>query len=149
MDSEKIDHYIEKILEKILPQTFEFRPVTEPEIIKIVKSIKTNAMGIDNISALFIKVGIHIAVPFITDIVNNAITQRIFPCRWKLALIKPLPKVPHPVIPSDFRPICFLLLSLKSQKRYWPFKCKNISMKINYSTNFSQLTPKILVVQQF
>ena len=109
MDSEKIDHYIEKILEKILPQTFEFRPVTEPEIIKIVKSIKTNAMGIDNVSAMFIKTGIHIAVPFITDIVNNAIKHRIFPCRWKLALIKPLPKVPHPIIPSDFRPISLLV----------------------------------------
>ena len=109
VDSEKIDNYIEKILKNILPQTFEFRPVTELEIIKIVKSIKTNAMGIDNVSAMFIKAGIHIAVPFITDIVNNAITHRIFPCRWKLALIKPLPKVPHPVIPSDFRPISLLV----------------------------------------
>ena len=104
-----MDEYIQKILEKVLPQTFSFKPVTELEIIKIVKSIKTNAMGIDNISAKFIKVGIGIIAPFVTDIVNNAIKYNVFPCRWKLALIKPLPKVPHPVIPTDFRPISLLV----------------------------------------
>ena len=109
IDYRKVDDYIKKILEKVLPQRFKFEPVTELEIIKIVKSIKTNAMGIDNISAKFIKVGIGIIAPFVTDIVNNAIKYNVFPCRWKLALIKPLPKVPHPVVPTDFRPISLLV----------------------------------------
>ena len=51
---------------------------------------------------------IHIIVPFLTDIINNIIKYRIFPCRWKLALIKPLPKVPNPLTSSDFRPISLL-----------------------------------------
>ena len=109
VDSQMVEDYIQKILEKMLPQTFSFHPVSELEIIKIVKSIKTNAMGIDYISAKFIKMGISIIAPFLTDIVNNAIKYSIFPCRWKLALIKPLPKVPNPVTPTDFRPISLLI----------------------------------------
>ena len=93
----------------MLPRTFKFEPVSDLEIIKIVKSIKTNAMGIDQISAKFIKIGIHVFAPFLTDIVDNAIKYNIFPCRWKLALIKPLPKVTNPVVPTDFRPISLLV----------------------------------------
>ena len=79
VDSQMVEDYIKKILEKMLPQTFSFQPVSELEIIKIVKSIKTNAMGIDYISAKFIKMGVSIIAPFLTDIVNNAIKYSIFP----------------------------------------------------------------------
>ena len=108
IDSVKIESNIENILKNCLPATFKFEPVSEPEVIKVIKSIKTNAMGVDNISAKFIKSGVHIIVPFITDIVNNCIKYRKFPCRWKFALIKPLPKVPNPISHSDFRPISLL-----------------------------------------
>ena len=72
IDSVKIESNIEKILKNCLPATFKFEPVSEPEVIKVIKSIKTNAMGVDNISAKFIKSGVHVIVPFITDIVITA-----------------------------------------------------------------------------
>ena len=49
----------------------------------------------------------HIAKP-ISDIINNSFETGIFPSRWKMALVKPLPKVNIPNGPSDFRPISLL-----------------------------------------
>ena len=57
---------------------------------------------------MFVKAGIEIALPFITDIINNAIRMNYFPNRWKLALIRPIPKKANPVLPTDFRPISLL-----------------------------------------
>ena len=108
VDQKKLEQNIQNILKNALPPCFKFNEVTELEVIKVIKSIKTNAMGVDNISAMFIKMGVRIISPFITDIVNNIIKNCIFPCRWKLALIKPLPKVFNPLSPSDFRPISLL-----------------------------------------
>ena len=108
VDQKKLEKNIQNILKNALPPCFKFNPVSEPEVIKVIKSIKTNAMGVDNISAMFIKMGVGIIAPFITDIVNNIIESCTFPCRWKLALIKPLPKVFNPLSPSDFRPISLL-----------------------------------------
>ena len=62
-------------------------------------------MGIDQIRAKFIKIGIHVVTPVLTVIVIYAIKYNIFPCRWKLAVIKLLPKMPNPVGRMDFRPI--------------------------------------------
>ena len=95
IDQEKIENNIRDILKNCLPSIFKFEPVSEPDVIKVIKSIKTNAMGVDKISAKFIKSGAQIVAPFITDIINNCIKYCIFPCRWKFALIKPLPKVPN------------------------------------------------------
>ena len=102
IDQEKIENNIRDILKNCLPSIFKFEPVSEPDVIKVIKSIKTNAMGVDKISAKFIKSGAQIVAPFITDIINNCIKYCIFPCRWKFALIKPLPKVPNPISHSDF-----------------------------------------------
>ena len=108
VDKNKVSNEIGRIMQHSLPQTFSFQQVTEIEVLKAVKSIKTNATGIDNISAMFIKTGIDIALPFITDIINNAIRCKYFPCRWKFALIRPIPKKANPVSPTDFRPISLL-----------------------------------------
>ena len=103
-----VSNEIGKILQNSRPQNFKFKQVSEVEVLKAVRSIKTNATGIDDISALFVKTGIEISLPFITDIINNALKLNYFPNRWKLALIRPIPKTQNPVSPSDFRPISLL-----------------------------------------
>ena len=92
IDKNIVSNEIGRIFENAHPQNFRFEQVTEVEVLKAVKSIKTNATGIDDISAIFIKSGIEIALPFITDIINNALKLNYFPDRWKLALIRPIPK---------------------------------------------------------
>ena len=108
IDNNIVSNEIGKILQNARPRNFRFQQVSEVEVLKVVKSIKTNARGIDDISAFFIKTGIEIALPFITDIINNALKLNYFPERWKLALIRPIPKTPNPVSPTDFRPISLL-----------------------------------------
>ena len=108
IDDSKIKNEISDILKETLPPSFKFRKITETEIKKVIKSIKTNACGVDKISAYFLKLCIeHVAKP-LKDIVNSSFKDGAFPSRWKMALVKPLPKVNIPLVPSDFRPISLL-----------------------------------------
>ena len=74
----------------------------------MVNSIKTNASGIDGISAFFLKLGIKHSVYAFTNIINTSILYKKFPKRWKNALVKPLPKNNSPSCISDYRPISLL-----------------------------------------
>ena len=108
VDENKIDEEIANILKESLPATFRFHKVTETEVKKVIKSIKTNACGVDRISAYFLKMCIQQITKPITDMVNCSFTKKIFPFRWKTAQVKPLPKINIPLTPSDFRPISLL-----------------------------------------
>ena len=74
----------------------------------MVRTLKSNACGVDGISAYFLKLGIEHSVYAFTEIINASLKFKIFPERWKKALVKPLPKVPCPTIASDYRPISLL-----------------------------------------
>ena len=99
---------ISEILKKSKPEAFTFQPVSELEILKIVRSIKTNACGIDGISAFFFKLSIEHSVFAFTDIINTSFKFNKFPERYKKALVKPIPKIPNPLSASDYRPISLL-----------------------------------------
>ena len=104
-----LNEEIIKIKNNMLPPTFEFKQVTEKEVIDTVKLIKTNACGIDEISAFFIKMGISYSVHALTEIINTSLRFNVFPDRWKIALIKPIPKCADPKCVTDFRPISLLI----------------------------------------
>ena len=108
IDETKIDAEITNILKDSLPAAFRFHKVTETEVKKVIKSIKTNACGVDRISSYFLKMCIQQIIKPITDMVNCSFTKKIFPSRWKMAQVKPLPKINIPLTPSDFRPISLL-----------------------------------------
>ena len=108
VDDQLVNQEINKVLENCKPPTFKFRTVTELEVKKNVKSIKSNACGVDDISAHYLKLSIDSIVPFVTDIVNASFKHRSFPDRWKQAIIKPIPKNDDPSSPADFRPISLL-----------------------------------------
>ena len=108
VDDELVADEEEEILKKATAPTFSFTEVNELEVIKMVRSIKTNACGIDDISAYFLKLGIDFSVYAFTNIINTSIIYKKFPCRWKSALVKPIPKANNPVCSSDYRPISLL-----------------------------------------
>ena len=87
---------------------FNFEPVNEQEVIKIVKGLKTNSCGVDNINGFVLKLLIHRISSIITHIINISFEHNIFPERWKAAIIKPIPKISFPLKESDFRPISLL-----------------------------------------
>jgi hypothetical protein len=106
------DKHIKKIIKKInrnnRVQIFEFQQVTTDEIIKTTNSLKSNACGIDEISAFFIKLSIKSSVKIFAEIVNASLKSGLFPSRWKKARVKPIPKINDPIYASDYRPISLL-----------------------------------------
>ena len=108
VDEDLVSDEVNEILKKATRPAFSFTEVSEQEIIKVVKSIKTNACGIDGISAYFLKLGIQHSVYAFTNIINSSIIHRKFPTQWKNALVKPIPKSNNPVCPTDYRPISLL-----------------------------------------
>jgi exonuclease III len=99
---------VNEILKKSKEPAFSFSEVTVGQVIKMVRTIKSNACGVDSISAYFLKLGIEHSVYAFTDIINASLKFNIFPERWKLALVKPLPKIANPVVAADYRPISLL-----------------------------------------
>ena len=108
VDETLVTDEISEILKKSKPQVFTFQPVSELEILKIVRSIKTNACGIDGISAFFFKLSIEHSVFAFTDIINTSFKFNKFPERYKKAIVKPIPKITNPLSSSDYRPISLL-----------------------------------------
>ena len=87
---------------------FNFEPVSELDVIKIVKGLKTNSSVVDNINGYVLKILIHRISSIITHIINISFELNTFPERWKFAEIKPIPKILFPLKESDFRPISLL-----------------------------------------
>ena len=108
VDEELVTDEVNEILKKSVEPSFSFTEVSEGQIIKTVRSIKTNACGVDNISAYFLKLGIEFSVYAFTNIINTSILYKKFPTRWKCAIVKPLPKIKNPSCESDYRPISLL-----------------------------------------
>ena len=108
MDEALVTDEVNEILKKATRPAFSFTEVSESQVIKMVKSIKTNACGIDDISAFFLKLGIDSSVFAFTNIINTSILYKTFPSRWKNAIVKPLPKTNNPSVATDYRPISLL-----------------------------------------
>ena len=110
VDSDLIDEQIRQMYAKNPPclHKFDFQPVFEEDVIKMVKSIHTNSTGADNLNAFILKLFIDRVSAVLTHIVNISFETQIFPDKWKLALIKPIPKIQFPIKESDFRPISLL-----------------------------------------
>ena len=104
----KLNDYIDKILESRRRPTFNFREVSEAEVTKVAKSIKSNACGVDGISARYLIMSIDVIAPILAHIINCSFKYKWFPDRWKHAIIKPIPKNDEPAAASDFRPISLL-----------------------------------------
>ena len=95
-------------MKKSTQQVFAFQEVSENQVLKMVRSIKSNSCGVDGISAYFLKLGIEYSVFAFTDIINSSFRHRKFPERWKKALVKPIPKNSNPLNASEYRPISLL-----------------------------------------
>ena len=74
-------------------------------VFHILDSLKETATGLDNLPAWFLK----LSAPFISSalayLFNLSILSSFVPIQWKAAQISPIPKVPHPKLVSEYRPI--------------------------------------------
>lgn len=130
---------------------FEFSCVEDEEILSAISLIKSKAVGEDEIPVIFIKMLCPIILPFLKHIINACITQSYFPERWKVAVIRPIAKIPNPSGLVDFRPISILPVLSKILERIMKIQLQKFisdndllfdhqsGFRAGYSTNTAML----------
>lgn len=78
---------------------------TEWRLFKLLDTLTPTATGLDNIPAWFLRIGAPFFAAPISAIMNLSLSSSIVPKQWKAASILPIPKIPTPLSPSDYRPI--------------------------------------------
>ena len=76
----------------------------------IVSLDTSKANGSDGISARMLKGTAHSITPILTHLFNMSIESGIFPDKWKLSSVVPIPKSNDHSNPSNYRPISLLML---------------------------------------
>jgi hypothetical protein len=87
---------------------FTLQTVSELTVLKTIRGLKSNAQGDDGLSLDMLLLTLPQSLGAITAIINSSITLGVFPQRWKVAVVKPLPKCESPTSISDLRPISLL-----------------------------------------
>lgn len=88
---------------------FLFRSISNDDFLTALFSIKTNSVGLDNLSLKFIKILLPVFGNAFVHIINTAIMTSTFPEAWKRAKVIPIPKAgSSPSMLSNFRPISIL-----------------------------------------
>lgn len=83
--------------------TFEFACVNEMDVFLSASTIKSNAVGHDDMHPKFIKILLPALIPHLTHLYNSIIMSSSFPLSWKHAKIIPISKSN-----GEYRPIAIL-----------------------------------------
>src|SRR5260221_9533705 len=67
--------------------------------------LQQTSTGIDGLPSWFLKLGAPVFYTPLAKLYNVSIASSTVPSQWKCAYIVPLPKVPSPTSPADYRPI--------------------------------------------
>nr|CAH7768240.1 unnamed protein product [Callosobruchus chinensis] len=94
---------------------FSFKTVDNNQVIKYLKMIKSNAVGHDGLSKQMIYLCSFHIVGHLTYIVNCILLTGEFPECWKVATVRPIPKVGHVADMKHLRPINEELEELANQ----------------------------------
>lgn len=95
-------------LHRFSTSTFSLRTVGEEMVEKILLSIDTKAQGVDGLTVDMVLLTIPRTLKVITTIINRSLETGVFPESWKVAMVGPLPKIPHPMQIKDLRAISIL-----------------------------------------
>lgn len=108
-----------------IPVEFQLKQVSENDILKIFRTLKSNAIGNDGISLDMIIYTLPNSLSAITAIVNKSIETNTFPTEWQNALIRPIPKISCPTTVKDLRPISILPCASKILEKVVANQLKN------------------------
>ena len=98
---------------------FELDHIGQPEVLKLIGTISVNkSSGIDNVSSRILKDFLTLVSRELTLLYNNIIDTGIFPDKWKIATVTPIPKTTCAVNPTDLRPISLLPIPGKLLEKY-------------------------------
>jgi len=89
--------------------SFSFICINQSDVLANILQIKSNAVGLDNMSPKFDKLLLPLMVPQVTYIFNTTFTTSSIPTIWKNAKIFPIAR-----LKNDYRPISILPFFIKS-----------------------------------
>ena len=71
----------------------------------MLDQLRPTATGLDAVPAWFLRLGAPVFAAPIAELFNQSLIAGVVPHQWKTAIITPVPKIPRPMQPKDFRPI--------------------------------------------
>lgn len=110
---------------------FDFTLASTTEISNIVKELRSNAKGLDDISAEMLKLCLPFCLKILTHIINCSLEINCVPSSWKWALITPIPKKENINNINELRPISILPTLSKVLERYVYLQLKKYIDTIN------------------
>jgi len=78
---------------------------SEMNVFYLLDRLHATAEGSDALPAWFLRILAPIISSILSHLFNNSLSSSHVPKQWKTAVIHPIPKVPDPTSPSDYRPI--------------------------------------------
>jgi Reverse transcriptase (RNA-dependent DNA polymerase) len=87
---------------------FGFCTVSFSDVKQAIRSIGSNAVGLDEIPLKFVKLFLPLILSPLTHLFNESISSKTFPGAWKRSKIVPVPKIRDPSRLKDYRPISIL-----------------------------------------
>lgn len=85
-----------------------FQTVSEETVLRVVRSLKSEAVGVDGISARMLKLTLPYTISTFTKIINLSLTSSTYPEIWKKALVTPIGKTSTVQSLNHLRPISIL-----------------------------------------
>ena len=89
-------------------QSIYLSPTSEQEVNDILKTIKTNSTGWDDLHADIIKSSSFLVIDIIVHLINLTLTQGSFPDELKIARVLPLYKSGDATVLRNYRPVSIL-----------------------------------------
>ena len=116
--------------------TLKIDPITQPDVSRLINKISMyKSSGIDNVSSRVLKDFLALSLREIMMLFNNIINTGIFPDKWKVATVTPIPKVTQALNPTDLRPISLLPIPGKLQEKYMTTEITKFLEGNNFFTN--------------
>ena len=79
--------------------------ISDWQVFRALDTLHSTSTGLDNLPALFLRLGSPVFCKPLTHLYNLSLSTSFVPVQWKLAWIRPVPKVSTPTQHSDYRPI--------------------------------------------
>ncbi|MDW3615097.1 MAG: reverse transcriptase family protein, partial [Nitrososphaeraceae archaeon] len=116
--------------------------VTEQQVFHLLDKLKHTASGPDNIPAWFLRLAAPVFAAPLSHLINISFSSAVVPMQWKSAVVHPVPKVPNPTLPNDFRPISVVPILSRLAERllvrdYLTPSLTNLPQQINLMNQFA------------